>query len=139
MTDHEPFPATSRSDSRAVARRGRSTRWWVGIVCLALSPLFAVAGVFVHLWLSGTPLIDEWQCADGEAPVLFADGGSWCQDEGSELPEGGRWDPLGNRPLVCHDRWGWIEVEAFEPNPDRRDTDCVPDDRPIPEGYRRVS
>lgn len=134
----EPYPASGRPEQPAADLRGRSTKWWVGIVLLAVSPLLAIAALFGWLWLSGTPIMDEWECGDGEAPVLVEDGGSYCAEEGAQLEPGEHWDPLGNRPFICEDRWGWTEVEPIAPGPGDQGTECVPDDQPVPDGYRRV-
>ncbi|NPC95926.1 hypothetical protein [Nocardioides sp. zg-DK7169] len=98
--------------------------------------VLAVGGFAAYLAISGTPLIDEWQCGDGEAPVLRDDGpGSFCEEEGSELPAGTHWDPLGNRPLTCEDRWGWVQVVPSGAASDA-DPDCFPDDRELPTGWQ---
>ncbi|WP_162602368.1 BCD family MFS transporter [Nocardioides daejeonensis] len=134
MASMDPFPAQTRNPKD---RPGRRMPWlWGGLAALiVLGMLSPVA----YLWLSGTPLIDEWQCVDGERPVLTPEGGSYCQDEDdSELPPGHRWDPLGNRPFVCEDRWGWTEVRADDPHPDRRETDCLRKGDPMPQGWHRV-
>jgi hypothetical protein len=93
------------------------------------------------LRLTGTPLIDEWACGAGEAPYLYPEGGSACAAPGSPLPGGATWDPFGNRPLACHDRRGWTEVEPVaalpEPNPYAA-TECVRRGEPIPSGWRPV-
>lgn len=106
-----------------------------GVLALALVGI----GVFAaYLAISGTPLIDEWQCKNDEAPVLWDDGpGSYCEVEGRELPAGAHWDPLGNRPLQCADRWGWVEVVPTGQRPGG-DTDCYPSDQELPEGWERV-
>ncbi|CAM3353961.1 hypothetical protein NODU109028_13190 [Nocardioides dubius] len=131
-----PFPASDRPSPPP--RKGRSTRWWVAISLVALSPLLAIGGFAGWLMISGTPLIDEWQCSDGEAPYVYPEGGSACAKEGSQLPKGASWDPFGNRPLSCHDRWGWVEVEPVRPDPDDPRTDCVRKGEPIPEGWHAV-
>jgi hypothetical protein len=101
-------------------------------------PVLAVGGFVAWLLLSGTPVLDEWACSEGEAPYTYPEGGSACAREGSALPAGATWDPFGNRPLACHDRWGWTEVEPVTPDPDRG-TDCVREGEPIPAGWRQVS
>lgn len=104
---------------------------------LALTVL-SVGGFAAYLAISGTPLIDEWQCKDGEAPVRWDDGpGSFCEVEGRELPAGAHWDPLGNRPLQCEDRWGWVQVVPAEAGAGR-EPDCYPEDEELPEGWQRV-
>lgn len=104
---------------------------------LALAAL-TVGGFAAYLALSGTPLIDEWQCKDDEAPVLWDEGpGGFCEVKGGELPADAHWDPLGNRPLVCEDRWGWVEVFPVDAGPDAG-TDCYPKDRELPAGWQRA-
>lgn len=108
------------------------------LVGAVLIPVLLVGGFAHYLKVSGTPLIDEWACSDGEAPYVFPDGGSACAKVGSDLPEGATWDPLGNRPLSCHDRWGWTEVEPTEQDPDDPETGCVRNGDPVPDGWRAV-
>ena len=81
---------------------------------------------FVYL---GTPLWDEWYCSKGEAPVKFQDGGGTCLPEGSKLPPGAAWDPLGNRPFSCDGRRGWTVIHRDDAK------DCLRDGLEIPEGW----
>lgn len=102
-------------------------------------PVLLAAGFAGYLALSGTPLVDEWVCSDGEAPVLLDGGGSACRPEGATLGEGESWDPLGNRPLSCDDRWGWTEVRATDGSAAAGDdTDCLREDAELPAGYEVV-
>ncbi|TWG91045.1 hypothetical protein L615_008400000040 [Nocardioides sp. J9] len=113
------------------------TRTIVLIVLAVLAvPVLLVGAVVGYFVVSGTPFWDEWQCSEGEAPYHFADGGTACAAEGSELPEGAQWDPLGNRPFECHDRWGWTEIERI--GAEDEGTDCLKEGRPVPDGWREV-
>ncbi|MEI5674038.1 MULTISPECIES: hypothetical protein [unclassified Nocardioides] len=100
----------------------------LGLVLVALLSWGAHA-VYVRE-IRGVPLIDEWQCSDGEVPVTYPEGGADCLREGAELPAGATLDPLGNRPFSCDQRWGWTVVVKGE------DEDCLRDGRPLPEGWR---
>lgn len=114
-----------------------STRRIVLIIAVIVAlPVLGVGVVGGYLWVSGTPLIDEWECVDGEAPYVYPDGGSACAKEGSELPPGATWDPFGNRPFECHDRWGWTEVVRSDAAGDGYD--CVKKGEPIPAGWEPV-
>lgn len=82
------------------------------------------------LWLSQTPFpIDEWVCVEGEAPVITGEGGSYCEAVDKQPKQGWRWDPLGNRPFICEDRKGWVEVTNGQ------ETDCFSSYFPLPEGW----
>lgn len=109
----------------------RRTRMLIVTSILAAVVLTAVAGWAGYVrFVRGVPLIDEWQCSDGEVPVVYAEGGSVCIDEGEEPPTGASLDPLGNRPFSCDGRWGWREVTNGE------EDDCLRDGRPVPAGWR---
>ena len=108
----------------------------VVLACLAV-PVLAIGGVAAYYVVSGTPLMDEWQCSDGEAPYVYPEGGRACAPEGSSLPAGATWDPFGNRPFECHDRWGWVEVIPVEDDGENP-TDCVRKGDRIPTGWRAV-
>ncbi len=104
-------------------------------------PLLALAGGVAWLEASGTPLLDEWVCADGEIPVVSAAGGSACIAQDDAPEPGWSADVFGNRPLSCHQRWGWTEVYALKINrtdPDHVRTDCVRDDATVPQGWAAV-
>lgn len=103
---------------------------------LVALPLLAIGGLIGYLTISGTPFPDEWQCSDGEAPYATPDGGRACAVVGSDLPPEAEWEPLGNRPLSCHDRWGWTEVERIDAP--EEGTDCAEEGRPLPDGWRPV-
>lgn len=111
---------------------------WVIVVGLAITlPVLAVAGFAGWLKLSGTPLIDEWFCSEGEVPTLVEGGGSRCVTPSTPLDADERLDPFGNRPFQCHDRWGWTEVYLENP-PVPHDgwaTDCVREGTTPPEGW----
>ena len=78
----------------------RRTRTLIVTSIVAALVLTAVAGWAGYVrFVRGVPLIDEWQCSDGEVPVVYAEGGSVCIDEGEEPPTGASLDPLGNRPF----------------------------------------
>ena len=107
------------------------------LAAVVAAGVVTIGGLAAFLTVSGTPLVDEWQCARGEAPVVHAGGGS-CAEKGAALPDDARWHPLGNRPLTCEDRWGWVEVVRTGARPGA-DTDCFPDDKGIPEGWERAA
>ncbi len=78
------------------------------------------------------PVADEWQCVQGEAPAVTAEGGRACFREGSALPPGYAWEPLGNRPLPSScDRSGWTRVIG-----PAGESDCAPAGAALPPGYR---
>ena len=106
------------------------------LVTLVGLPTLLVGGFLAYLQISGTPLIDEWSCGDGEAPVLMAEGGSYCERLGATLPDSDRWDPFGNRPAECHDRWGFTEVQPRAGAAGQ--TVCVAEGDPVPEGWAPV-
>lgn len=109
------------------------------LIAVAGTLVLGVTGVLAFLTL-GPPVIDEWACSQGEAPVITRDGGSYCAPEGADLPRGDRFDPLGNRPFDCSPMLDWFRdtrpgfqrVEEIATG----DLECMSDDRPIPEGYR---
>lgn len=101
--------ATPRTP-RPARRRRPDTALVVVLVTVVVLPLLALGGYAAWLALSGTPLIDEWACEEGSAPVDVPGGGSYCEVEGATLPEGETWQPLGRRPYECTDRWGWDRV-----------------------------
>ena len=109
-----------------------SRRTWIPLtIALALALLagLAWAGHTIYVReIRGVPLVDEWQCSDGEIPVDFAEGGSDCVRE-DDVPPGATPDPLGNRPFSCDERWGWTVIT------DGSDEDCLRDGRPLPEGW----
>ncbi len=78
----------------------RRTRTLIVTSILAAVVLTAVAGWAGYVrFVRGVPLIDEWQCSDGEVPVVYAEGGSVCIDEGEEPPAGAEPGPAG-QPAV---------------------------------------
>lgn len=83
---------------------------------------------FVYL---GVPLLDEWQCSDGESPAEWPSGGSACFPEGGDLPAGATWDPFGNRPLSCHGRRGWTVIHRGLAE------DCLRNGHQVPEGWTK--
>ena len=85
---------------------------------LVLGVGLAVAGGYTLLLYAFNPVADEWQCSEGEAPADHRSGGAACFAEGSELPKGYRWDPLGNRPMGYNcDKRGWVEIEQVRSSP----------------------
>ena len=81
-------------------------------------------------------MADEWQCADGEAPADHRSGGSACFEEGAELPDGYRWDPLGNRPLGYNcDQDRWVQIERLRGD----HTDCIAEGAGVPRGWQVVT
>lgn len=120
-------------------RRSGATWVWVLVIAVAAAPVVMGAGWFAWMKTSGTPFWDEWSCSEGEAPVLVEGGGSFCATPGTTLEEGQAWDPFGNRPFACHDRWGYTEV--FRPaarGDDATVTECVAEGREIPAGWKPV-
>ncbi len=110
----------------------------IGIVAVVLAvPILAIGGYAGYLAVSGKPFLDEWQCSEGELPADNVDGGRACFPEGATLPRGWAWDPLGNRPLECSDRWGWTEVVKTGQDI-AHGTDCLREGRPLPDGYEAV-
>jgi hypothetical protein len=82
-----------------------------------------------RFFFSGVPLIDEWHCSRGEAPVEFQGGGGACFAKGSDLPDGAVWDPLGNRPFSCDGRRGWTVIHRVGAE------DCLRDGLELPQGW----
>jgi hypothetical protein len=99
----------------------------VGVVVL----LVAAVIWFSRIALSGVPVVDEWRCSMGEAPAEFRGGGSDCFVDGSTLPAGATWDPLGNRPYSCDGRRGWTVIHRGQ------EGDCLRDSRKLPAGWSK--
>lgn len=97
----------------------------VGVVLVG-----AAIGVY-RVAFSGVPFIDEWHCPKGEAPATYQDGGSNCFPDGSTLPDGVTWDPLGNRPFSCDGRRGWTVIHRGQ------ESDCLRDGRNLPDGWSK--
>lgn len=115
----------------------RSRAIGLGIVASMILVLGTVAGGLVVIRHDGG-IIDEWYCSQGERPIYYAEGGSDCLAAGRALPTGAHLDPLGNRPLRCDGRWGWVEIEPLgttRTRPDQGDRDCIRSDTPIPRGW----
>lgn len=96
--------------------------------------IFALVGLLVLgtgyvRFVRGVPLMDEWQCSQGEAPIIYAEGGSNCAPSGARLPRNARWDPLGNRPFSCTNRWGWTVIHRGQVE------ECLRDGLPMPAGW----
>jgi hypothetical protein len=107
------------------------------LLALALAAVVLVTGgVVVLLDVKHHPwkLYDEWECSRGEAPYFNKHGGEACAPEGSRLPAGARWDPLGNRPFDCTDRDGWVLIEGTNHYGSWQAV-CHPAGRPIPHGW----
>lgn len=102
-------------------------------------PVVLVLGYVAWLRASGTPFIDEWNCAEGAAPVLYDEGGSGCRKEGARLRDNERWDPLGRRPLECHGRRGWTRI-APDGSADvpAVSSDCLKQGAPMPPGWHAL-
>ena len=131
-----PVPAT-------VPERKRSRR---GLLQSHLRLAALVAGVLVggvlisfvfrlvaigYLFLSGVPVMDEWQCSKGQAPAVNSIGGRNCFPEGATLPAEYTWDSLGNRPFSCDGRRGWTVIYR------NQETDCLRDGIEMPDGWSR--
>ncbi len=98
----------------------------------AIAGLLLVVGLPLYrLVYLGVPLIDEWQCSSGEAPIDFPGGGKACLPAGAPLPAGASLNPLGNGPLSCGGRRGWTEVKRGV------ETGCLRDGRAVPEGWSK--
>lgn len=89
------------------------------------------AGLGVRTFVAGVPLLDEWACAKGEAPVIIGGTGSACAEEGATLADDEEWNPLGNHPLECKDRWGWTPVSSNDGN----HSGCLAKGEDMPEGW----
>lgn len=106
------------------SRRKATLIAWFAIPVLVVAALLLYR--FVYL---GEPLLDEWQCSDGEAPFELDGGGSACLPEGADLPAGATWDPLGNRPFFCDGRRGWTVIHNGEIE------DCLREGLEMPDGW----
>jgi hypothetical protein len=107
-------------------------RWRTAVVIAAAATSLLVASLLLYrLVYQGVPLIDEWYCSKGEAPVDFEGGGGACFPEGGALPAGAAWDPLGNRPLSCDGRRGWTVIHRGLAE------DCLRDGEELPEGWSK--
>lgn len=83
---------------------------WVS-ACVVVAGALAVGGLVALLYLAN-PVGDEWACSQGESPAGRNGLYSQCFEDGSDLPAGFTWDPLGNRPLANNcDRRGWELAE----------------------------
>ena len=91
---------------------------------------------------SGVPPIDEWACEGGRAPYVMVGGGTACAKAGSELAVGATWDLLGNRPLVCDNRRGWVQVEftgsPLQPGIGAGEQGCLHEGAPVPPGWQQL-
>lgn len=102
------------------------------LLAALIAGVLVVGGVLTYrLFLSGVPIIDEWQCSKGQAPAEAQGGGRDCFPEGETLPAGYTWDPLGNRPFSCDGRWGWTLIHR------NQETDCLRDGIELPDGWSR--
>lgn len=110
-------------DERRRSKRGTIA---AAVVVAALVVTALLLYRFVYL---GVPLIDEWWCARGEAPVELRHGVGACLPKDSELPDGATWDPLGNRPLSCDGRRGWTVIHRGHAE------DCLRNGLEMPEGW----
>ena len=113
----------------------RHTLLWVLAGVIAAAAVIIGGGLYALVHTGG--VIDEWHCSDGEAPADNAGGGSDCFAEDAALPAGWEWDPFGNRPYGCTDRWWWTEIERTLRG--ERVTECIRDDAPVPEGWSVVA
>jgi hypothetical protein len=114
----------------SIAERRRVTRALVNLLVFGL--LASMAWVGYVRFVRGVPLlIDEWQCSEGEAPITYDEGGRDCEPVGAQLPRGARWDPLGNRPFSCANRWGWTVIDRGQ------EEDCLRDGLPMPAGWTK--
>jgi hypothetical protein len=111
-------------------------RTWIPLTIVLVLALLAGLGwgghtIYVREF-RGVPLIDEWHCSEGEAPVEAkgVSTGGYCAVLGTELAPDEQWEPLGNRPFSCDERWGWTVVVKGDVE------DCLRDGEPLPEGWR---
>jgi len=106
------------------------------VVLLTLGVVLAGSWVWfvAHLALTG----GEWQCSQGEVPAGPDGVYSQCRKEGSTLPKGWAFDPMGNRPLAYNcDGPRWVEIErpASSVGPDDSHQDCIRRGTPVPAGW----
>lgn len=106
---------------------------------VALDVTLAVAGLLglgtVAVLYAFNPVSDEWHCVDGKAPARHRAGGGDCFRQGSQLPEGWRWERWGNRPMVYScDQDDWIEIVHRNGN----HQDCVREGTDLPPAWRPV-
>jgi hypothetical protein len=120
----------------AISRARRHVLIAAAVLLIAIGTCagFGAAYLHGHPWL----IDDEWTCSRGELPVVAEHGtGAMCLREGATIPAGFKVDPLGNRPLDCDGRSGWIVVQ---PDAGRRaERSCYRADQPVPPGWHRTS
>lgn len=143
MKNETTTATTSTPTSPAGAPGRKAWKIVAGVAGALIGLTVAVVGGYAgYLKLSGTPLIDEWSCMEGQAPVTMPAGGSYCETEGATLPEGDTWHPLGNRPHQCEDRWGWDRAYTTWATDDPEDPGyeigCVRDDADLPADWKLV-
>jgi hypothetical protein len=89
----------------------RVSRRKATVIAGVVTPVLVIVTLLLYQFVYlGKPLLDEWHCSKGEAPIEFHDGGRACLPVGSELPAGATWDPFGNRPFSCDSRRGWTVI-----------------------------
>jgi hypothetical protein len=127
--DGRPYPRQPR-DGRLPQRWWRRHLW--GAAALGVAAVVAgcalVMGAGLGVLYAFNPMGDEWVCSDGEAPAGKPGRYNVCYEEGSNLPPGARWDPLGNRPMPSNcDKEGWVAIErtVTRPGETEPERDCV--------------
>lgn len=117
------------TDSPPIKSKPKLFKWLaLGLVTLVIVSIGGVFAVKAYSYYNG-PLIDEWECSEGESPVTMAGGGSYCLASNQQLQPGDKLDPLGNRPFSCENRAGWKAIT------DGREYDCLKDGTKLPKGY----
>lgn len=117
-------------------RRAVTVGLWVTAVLVAGG---LVAGAAVGILYAFNPVGDEWVCSDGETPAGVEGAYSQCFRDGSTLPAGFTWDPLGNRPMPYNcDKRGWVRIERAVATSAGADVerDCVRKGTTLPGGWR---
>ena len=138
---------TERPDTEFyVPQRSMKKRRWLPWVLGVLSLVAVVAAIPGYLMVSGTPIIDEWQC---DRSIVKAGDPCAVQDN-LPVPANAASDPYAlNRPWNCTVRWGWVELEPTRDDlvpadkqpeiPGEKALVCWPSGKAVPSGFTVVS